>query len=86
MDMAIAIPTPFPRDHQACVEARPGPEVDGIENESLEFAAQIDAYRLLAGPANLFGKQYSSETGATTVVSARISPVAVRLATMCVSW
>ncbi|WP_022900040.1 glycosyl hydrolase [Humibacter albus] len=45
---------------------RPGPEVDGIENESLEFAAQIDAYRLLAGPAHLFGKQYSSETGATT--------------------
>ncbi|RKR75972.1 glycosyl hydrolase [Frondihabitans australicus] len=45
---------------------RPGPEVDGIENESLEFGSQIDAYRLLAGPAHLFGKQYSSETGATT--------------------
>jgi hypothetical protein len=45
---------------------RPGPEVDGIETESLEFAAQIDAYRLLAGPAHLFGKQYSSETGATS--------------------
>ncbi|MFB4280318.1 glycosyl hydrolase [Nonomuraea sp. MTCD27] len=45
---------------------RPGPEVDGIENESLEFGAQIDAYRLMAGPAHLFGKQYSSETGATT--------------------
>jgi hypothetical protein len=45
---------------------RPGPEVDGIETESLEFAAQIDAYRLMAGPAHLFGKQYSSETGATT--------------------
>lgn len=45
---------------------RPGPEVDGIETESLEFASQIDAYRLLAGPAHLFGKQYSSETGATT--------------------
>lgn len=45
---------------------RPGPEVDGIESESLEFGAQIDAYRLLAGPAHLFGKQYSSETGATT--------------------
>ena len=42
---------------------RPGPEVDGIETESLEFASQIDAYRLLAGPAHLFGKQYSSETG-----------------------
>ncbi|WP_243228367.1 glycosyl hydrolase [Microbacterium sp. CIAB417] len=45
---------------------RPGPAVDGIETESLEFASQIDAYRLLAGPAHLFGKQYSSETGATT--------------------
>ncbi|HZA30864.1 MAG TPA: glycosyl hydrolase [Propionibacteriaceae bacterium] len=45
---------------------RPGPEVDGIENESLEFGSQIDAYRLMAGPAHLFGKQYSSETGATT--------------------
>jgi hypothetical protein len=45
---------------------RPGPEVDGIETESLEFGAQIDAYRLRAGPAHLFGKQYSSETGATT--------------------
>ena len=45
---------------------RPGPEVDGVETESLEFGAQIDAYRLMAGPAHLFGKQYSSETGATT--------------------
>jgi alpha-L-rhamnosidase len=45
---------------------RPGPEVDGIETESLEFGAQIDAYRLMSGPAHLFGKQYSSETGATT--------------------
>ncbi|KAF2420476.1 glycosyl hydrolase [Microbacterium sp. B35-30] len=45
---------------------RPGPEVDGIETESLEFGAQIDAYRLMAGPAHLFRKQYSSETGATT--------------------
>ena len=45
---------------------RPGPAVDGIETESLEFGSQIDAYRLLAGPAHLFGKQYSSETGATT--------------------
>ncbi|MFK4761778.1 glycosyl hydrolase [Microbacterium sp. ZW T5_45] len=46
--------------------SRPGPAVDGIETESLEFAAQIDAYRLLSGVAHLFGKQYSSETGATT--------------------
>ena len=40
--------------------------MDGIETESLEFGSQIDAYRLMAGPAHLFGKQYSSETGATT--------------------
>ena len=45
---------------------RPGPEVDGIETESLEFGSQLDAYRLLAGPAHLFDKMYSSETGATT--------------------
>lgn len=45
---------------------RPAVEVDGIETESLEFGSQIDAYRMLAGPAHLFGKQYSSETGATT--------------------
>ena len=45
---------------------RPGPEVDGIETESLEFGCQIDAYRLLAGPAHLFDKIYSSETGATS--------------------
>ncbi|EEH67100.1 hypothetical protein HMPREF0058_0091 [Actinomyces urogenitalis DSM 15434] len=45
---------------------RPGIAVDGIENESLEFGSQIDAYRLMAGAAHLLGKQYSSETGATT--------------------
>ena len=45
---------------------RPAIAVDGIETESLEFGSQIDAYRLLAGPAHLLGKQYSSETGATT--------------------
>src|SRR4029453_12845686 len=39
---------------------RPGPEVDGIETESLEFGAQIDAYRLMGGPGPPFGKQYSS--------------------------
>ncbi|HOA26646.1 MAG TPA: hypothetical protein PKG51_03930, partial [Arachnia sp.] len=43
-----------------------GIAVDGIETESLEFGSQIDAYRLLGGPAHLLGKQYSSETGATT--------------------
>ncbi|MDR0761255.1 MAG: hypothetical protein LBF74_14285 [Treponema sp.] len=43
----------------------PGKYVDGIETESLEFASQIEPYRNLAGPVHLFGKLYSSETGAT---------------------
>jgi len=43
----------------------PGKYVDGIETESLEFASQLEPYRHLAGPAHLFGKIYSSETGAT---------------------
>lgn len=45
---------------------RPAQYVDGLETESLEFAAQIDAYRLMGGAAHLLGKQYSSETGATS--------------------
>jgi len=45
---------------------RPGSEVDGIETESLEFGSQIDGYRLLSAPAHLFGRVFSSETGATT--------------------
>jgi hypothetical protein len=43
----------------------PGKQVDGIETESLEFAGQIEPYRSLAGAAHIFGKPYSSETGAT---------------------
>jgi hypothetical protein len=43
----------------------PGKYVAGIETESLEFASQIEPYRNLAGPAHLFNKLYSSETGAT---------------------
>lgn len=43
----------------------PGKYVDGIETESLEFASQIDAFRNLAGPAHLYKRLYSSETGAT---------------------
>lgn len=46
---------------------RPGPEVDGVETESLEFGSQIDGYRLLSSAAHLFGALYSSETGATTM-------------------
>jgi hypothetical protein len=43
----------------------PGKYVDGIETESLEFASQIEPYRNLAGPAHLYNRLYSSETGAT---------------------
>jgi len=42
-----------------------GKYVDGIETESLEFASQIDSYRNLSGAAHVYGKTYSSETGAT---------------------
>jgi hypothetical protein len=45
--------------------SQPGKFVDGIETESLEFAGQLDSYRALAGAAHLYGKTYSSETGAT---------------------
>lgn len=47
--------------------SQPGKFVDGIETESLEFASQIESYRNLAGPAHLFNRLYSSETGATTM-------------------
>jgi hypothetical protein len=43
----------------------PGKYVDGIETESLEFASQIEPYRNMAGPAHLFNRLFSSETGAT---------------------
>ena len=45
--------------------SQPGKYVDGIETESLEFASQIDSYRGLAGAAHVYGRTYSSETGAT---------------------
>ena len=45
--------------------SRPAKYVDGLETESLEFAAQIESYRNLAGPAHVYNKIYSSETGAT---------------------
>ncbi len=45
--------------------SQPGKYVDGIETESLEFASQIESYRNLAGPAHLYQRIYSSETGAT---------------------
>ena len=44
--------------------SRPGKCVDGIETESLEFCSQIESYRNLAGPAHVYNKVYSSETGA----------------------
>ena len=45
--------------------SQPGKYVDGIETESLEFASQIESYRNLAGPAHIYHRTYSSETGAT---------------------
>ncbi len=45
--------------------SQPGKYVDGIETESLEFASQIESYRNLAGSAHIYGRTYSSETGAT---------------------
>ena len=44
--------------------SQPGKYVDGIETESLEFASQLDSHRGLAGPAHVYGKVFSSETGA----------------------
>ena len=43
---------------------QPGKYVDGIETESLEFGSQLDSHRALAGPAHIYGKVYSAETGA----------------------
>lgn len=45
--------------------SQPGKYVDGIETESLEFASQIESYRNLAGPAHIYKRKFSSETGAT---------------------
>ena len=45
--------------------SQPGKYVDGIETESLEFCSQIESFRNLAGPAHLYRRLYSSETGAT---------------------
>ncbi|MCC8138976.1 MAG: hypothetical protein LIO67_01560 [Lachnospiraceae bacterium] len=42
-----------------------GKYVDGLETESLEFTSQIDSYRNMAGSAHIYGKIFSSETGAT---------------------
>ena len=45
--------------------SQPGKYVDGVETESLEFCSQIDSYRGLAGTAHIYGRLFSSETGAT---------------------
>lgn len=47
--------------------SQPGKYVDDVETESLEFASQIEPYRNLAGTAHVYGRMYSSETGATTM-------------------
>jgi len=43
----------------------PGKYVDGIETESLEFGSQVDSYRAMAGAAHIYGRTFSSETGAS---------------------
>ena len=45
--------------------SQPGKYVDGIETESFEFASQIESHRNLAGPAHIYNRTFSSETGAT---------------------
>ena len=42
----------------------PAKYVDGVETESLDFASQLDSYRGMAGGAHVYGKRFSSETGA----------------------
>lgn len=42
----------------------PARAVDYVETESLDFASQIDSFRELAGAAHVYGRRYSSETGA----------------------
>ena len=38
--------------------------VDYVETESLEYSDQIDSFRVLAGASHVYGRRYSSETGA----------------------
>ena len=38
--------------------------LDYVETEAFEFGNEIDSYRAMAGGAHVFGKRYSSETGA----------------------
>ncbi|MBQ6239204.1 MAG: hypothetical protein IJK56_02450 [Firmicutes bacterium] len=42
----------------------PAKAVDGIETESFAQTADIDLYRGLSGSANMYGRKFSSETGA----------------------
>lgn len=44
--------------------SQPVKSLDYVETESLEFGNELDSYRGLAGAAHVYGKRYSSETGA----------------------
>lgn len=44
--------------------SQPIKSLDYVETESLEFNTELDSYRSQAGAAHLYGKTYSSETGA----------------------
>lgn len=46
--------------------SQPIKSIDYVESESLNFGAEIDAYRTMSGGAHLYNIPYSSETGAIT--------------------
>ena len=48
---------------QTCV-SQSVKSIDYVETESLEFGTELDMFRLQAGATHLYGKTYSSETGA----------------------
>ncbi len=45
------------------------PSVDFLETESFEFAGEIDSYRNFSGPAHVYGKRLSSESGAAIMTN-----------------
>ena len=42
----------------------PAVAIDGIETETYAMTAEVDLYRGLSGSANMYGRKFSSETGA----------------------
>lgn len=52
----------------------PAGAVDYIETESLDFRSQVESFRQLAGAAHVYGKRYSSETGAIVGANYLLDP------------